>query len=103
MSLFHTVLYQPLYNLLIWLYNTLPGADMGFAIIALTILVKLIMWPLNQSSLVSQKALQDLQPKLEELKKQHKDDKEGLGKAMMELYKREKVNPLSSCLPLLIQ
>ncbi len=103
MSLFHTVLYQPLYNLLIWLYNTLPGADMGFAIIALTILVKLVMWPLNHSSLVSQKALQDLQPKLEDLKKEHKDDKEALGKAMMELYKKEKVNPLSSCLPLLIQ
>lgn len=103
MGLFHVVLYQPLYNVLIWLYNVLPGADMGFAIIVLTLLVKLVLWPLNHKALVSQKALQDLQPKLDELKAHHKDDKEAFAKATMELYKSEKVNPLSSCLPLLVQ
>ncbi len=76
---------------------------MGFAIIFLTVIVKLILWPFMNSSLKSQKALQELQPKIEELKQKHKDDKEGLAKATMELYKNEKVNPLSSCLPLLIQ
>lgn len=103
MNVFHEALYRPLFNLLIWLYNVIPGADIGFAIIALTILVKLVLWPLTNASLKSQKALQDLQPKLEALKEEHKDDKEKLAKAMMELYAKEKVNPLSSCLPILIQ
>ena len=53
--------------------------------------------------LKSQKALQELQPKIEELKTKHADDKEALAKAMMELYQKEKVNPLASCLPLLVQ
>ncbi|MBI4598914.1 membrane protein insertase YidC [Candidatus Uhrbacteria bacterium] len=101
--MFHAILYQPLFNLLIWLYNVLPGADLGFAIIGISIVVKLAMWPLSHASLKSQKALQELQPKLETLKVQYKDDKEGLAKAMMQLYQAEKVNPLSSCLPLLIQ
>lgn len=103
MNVFHETLYRPLFNLLIWLYNVIPGADIGFAIIALTVIVKLILWPLTNASLKSQKALQDLQPKLDALKEEHKDDKEKLAKAMMELYSTEKVNPLSSCLPILVQ
>lgn len=102
-ELFHEYLFRPLFNLLIWFYNVIPGADLGFAIIALTVLVKLILWPFNQASLKSQKRLQDLQPKLEELKERYKGEKEKLAKAMMELYQAEKVNPLSSCLPLLVQ
>ncbi|HBR80808.1 MAG: Inner membrane protein translocase component YidC, short form OxaI-like protein [Candidatus Uhrbacteria bacterium GW2011_GWE2_45_35] len=101
--MFHTFLYQPLFNLLIWLYNVIPGQDLGFAIIAISLLIRVVFWPLSQASLRSQKALQDLQPKLDALKEQFKNDKEGLAKAMMELYKTEKVNPMSSCLPLLIQ
>lgn len=103
MNIFHTVLYQPMFNLLIGLYNVIPGGDIGFAIIALTVLVKAVLWPLMHASLKSQKALQELQPKLEALKEEHKGDKDKLAKAMMELYSTEKVNPLSSCLPVLIQ
>lgn len=103
MDLYHDLLYQPLFNLLIWLYDILPGADIGFAIIAISIVIKLILWPFSRASLKSQKALQQIQPKIEELKKQHGENKEDMAKAMMELYKKEKVNPLSSCLPLLIQ
>ena len=103
MAIFHTFLYQPILNLLISLYNIIPGGEIGFAIIALTVVIKLILWPLTRSSLKSQKAMQEIQPKLNELKAKHKDDKEALAKAMMELYKNEKVNPLSSCLPLIIQ
>jgi len=103
MNVFHEGLYRPLFNLLIWLYDVIPGADIGFAIIALTVLVKLALWPLTNASLKSQKALQDLQPKLDALKTEHKEDKEKLAKAMMELYAKEKVNPLSSCLPILVQ
>lgn len=103
MEIFQTVLYEPIYNLLIWLYAILPFADIGFAIIALTIIIKLVLWPLTHASLKSQKRLQELQPKLEEIKAEHKGDKEKLAKAMMEVYSKEKVNPLSSCLPMLIQ
>lgn len=92
-----------MFNLLVGLYNVLPGADMGFAIIALTVVIKLVLWPLTGSALKSQRAMQQLQPKLDALKEKHKDNKEALAKEMMELYTKEKVNPLSSCLPLLIQ
>lgn len=101
--MFQTLLIEPIFNLLVFLYDTLPGADMGFAIIVLTIIIKLILWPFMNSSLKSQKALQEIQPKIEEIKTTYKDDKEAQAKAMMELYKQEKVNPLSSCLPLVIQ
>ncbi len=98
-----TVLYQPLFNLLIWLYNIIPGNDLGIAIIFLTIFVKIILYPFFTQSIKAQKALANLQPKIDELNKKYKDQKDKLGKAMMELYRQEKVNPFSSCLPLLIQ
>lgn len=103
MNIFFVFLFQPIFNLLIFLYDIIPGADIGFAIISLTILIKLALWPLMSSSLKSQKAMQELQPKLDELKKVHGDNKEALSKAMMELYQQEKVNPLASCLPIIIQ
>ena len=73
------------------------------AIILLTLLIKFALYPLAQQSIKSQKALQDLQPKIDEIKLKYKDDKEGLSKAMMSVYKDNKVNPFSSCLPLLVQ
>lgn len=100
-QLYTTVLYQPLFNLLVFFYNILP--DIGIAIIFLTIVVKVILWPLSHKGLKSQKVLQDLQPKMNSLKEKYKDDKETLGRETMALYKREKINPLASCLPLLIQ
>ena len=103
MGIFNTVLYQPIFNLLVFLYGFIPGEEIGFAIIALTILIKLLLWPLMSKSLKSQKALQNIQPKVEELKEKYSDDRERLAKEMMELYQREKVNPLSSCLPVIVQ
>jgi len=100
---FNTILVQPLFNLLVFFYNLVPGNDLGVAIILLTLVIKLLLYPLSRQSIRSQKALQELQPKMEALKKQYKNDKEKLAKEMMALYKTEKVNPLSSCLPLLIQ
>lgn len=101
--LYNTFLYEPLFNLLVFIYNIVPGNDIGLAIIVLTILIKVILFPLSAKALKSQKSLQDLQPKMENLKKQYKDDKEKLGQEMMKLYKGNKVNPLSSCFPLIIQ
>lgn len=102
-ELFQLVFVQPIFNVLVFLYDIVPGNDIGIAIIILTIIIRFILYPLNKKSIRSQKSLQDLQPKIEDLKKRHKDDKQELGKQMMELYKNEKVNPFSSCLPLLIQ
>jgi YidC/Oxa1 family membrane protein insertase len=101
--MFETFFYQPILNLLIFLYNIVPGHDLGIAIILLTIIVKFALLPLTKKQLQSQKALQELQPKIDEIKKKYKDKKEEMGKAMMDVYKNNKVNPLSSCLPVLVQ
>lgn len=102
-QLYHTILYQPLFNLLVYFYNIVPGHDIGLAILLLTILIKLILYPLSVSSIKQQKVLRDLQPKMEEIKAKYSNNKAELGKATMELYKQEKVSPFSSCLPILIQ
>jgi YidC/Oxa1 family membrane protein insertase len=102
-NFFTVVFYQPILNLLIFLYNTAAIKDLGLAIILLTLIIKAVFWPLGRSAIKSQKALQDLQPKMEALKKQYGDNKAELSRATMELYKNNQVNPFSSCLPLLIQ
>jgi len=100
---YNLIFYRPLFNALIWLYNVLPGHDIGIAIVVLTIAIRFILFPLFYQSIKSQKALQDIQPKVEAMRKQYKDNKEKQAQELMSLYKNEKVNPFSSCLPLLIQ
>jgi len=102
-NIFHVIFYQPILNLLVFLYNVIPGHDIGLAIIAMTVIIKLILLPLSKQSIKSQKSLQNLQPQLNEIKRKYANNKEEQGRAMMQLYKQEKVNPFSSCLPLLIQ
>lgn len=102
-ALFQLIITQPILNLLIWLYNVIPGSDIGLAIIALTILVKLILYPFSMAQIKQQRAMQQLQPKIDEVRKRLKDDKDAQAKELMELYKKEKLHPASSCLPLLIQ
>lgn len=101
--IYKTIFFQPIFNLLVFLYGAIPGTDLGVAIIVLTLIVRIILLPLSIKSIHSQRAMQDLQPKLKELQIQFKGEKEKLAKATMELYAKEKVNPLSGCLPLLIQ
>ena len=100
---FNAVFYQPLFNLLIFLYTILPGHDLGIAIILLTVFVKIILFPLSWKQTDAQYKMQELQPKLKELKEQHKDNKEALALAQIQIFKDHKINPLSSCLPLLVQ
>ena len=102
-NIFETLFYQPILNLLVYLYNIVPGNDLGIAIIFLTVVIKMVLWPLSRQAIESQKKLQELQPEMEKIKKEHKDNKEELGRAMMALYKEKSINPFSSCLPLLIQ
>lgn len=102
-SIFHTILYRPLFNFFVELYNILPGHDVGLVIVVITILLRLVVYPLTSSSIKAQRSMQELQPKLEALKKEYKDDQQKMAQATMELYRNNKINPLSSCLPLLIQ
>lgn len=102
-GIFFKVFYQPIFNLLVFFYNIVPYHDLGLAIILLTIVIKIALLPLSKQSIKSQKALQEIQPKIDELKKKYADNKEEMARATMALYKENKVNPLSSCLPLLIQ
>ena len=102
-SIFHSILYQPIFNLFVGLYNIIPAHDMGVVIFIVTVIVRLVLYPLTSSSIKAQRSLQELQPKLAEIKKQFPDDKQKQAQATMELYKSNKVNPLASCLPMLIQ
>ena len=102
-SAFNTILYQPLFNALIFLYQFLPGKDFGVAVIVLTIIIRIILYPLMLKSIKSQKMLSELQPKIQEIQQKYKNDKEKQAKEMMGLYQKEKINPFGGCLPLLIQ
>lgn len=102
-QLFFTLLYQPIFNALVLLYNVVPGNDLGVAIVLLTVALKLVLQPLTVKSLRSQRELQRIQPQVAALQKQYKGKQAELSAALMTLYKSEKVNPMSSCLPLLLQ
>lgn len=102
-ALFHTFVYQPLYNSMIFFYEIVPWKDFGLAIILTTIVLKLLLYPLSKKQIETQKEMQVLQPKLKELQKKHKNDREALARATMDLYKEHKVNPAAGCLPLIIQ
>lgn len=103
MSIFDTILYNPLFSALIWLYRSVPGHDLGVAIIILTLATKALLAYPSYRAIKSQRELQQIQPKLEALKAKYKDNRQALGQKLMEFYKEHKVNPLSSCLPTLIQ
>lgn len=102
-SLFTTIFLQPILNLLVFLYNTIPGHDIGISIILLTVIVKGILYPFTVKQIRQQRAMQELQPKIAELQEKYKDQKEEQARELMALYAKEKVNPVASCLPLLVQ
>lgn len=98
----HQIFVQPLINLIVLLY-ALPPIDFGLAIIYLTILVRLVLWPLQTKTLRNQKALNKIQPEVKQIQQKYKNDPQKMQAKVMELYKEKEVNPLSSCLPSLIQ
>lgn len=100
---FNIILYQPLFNSLVALYDYIPGHDFGVAIILLTIIIRIILYPLSVKSVTSQRNLQKLQPLMQEIQKKYKDDKEKQAKETLALYKREKINPFSGLFLALIQ
>jgi YidC/Oxa1 family membrane protein insertase len=92
---------KPMFLLLHWLYGAI--GNMGWAIIALTFVIKTLVFPLARKSYISMARMKELQPEMEKLKAEAGDDRQKMQKGMMDLYKREKVNPASGCLPILIQ
>jgi YidC/Oxa1 family membrane protein insertase len=100
---FNLVIYTPLFNALIWVYDVLPWKSMGLAIILFTILIRLALYPLSRKSIESQSALQKMQPAMNEIREKFKDDKQKQSAEIMKLYSDNKISPLSSCLPLLLQ
>lgn len=96
-----TILATPIFWMLTFLHGMVQ--NWGVAIIVLTLLIKLLFFPLSAASYRSMGKMRQVAPKLEKLKVQYADDRERLNRAMMELYKTEKINPLGGCLPVLIQ
>jgi len=103
MELLKQIFYIPLFNLLILLFDVIPGHDLGVAIIVLTILIRLVFFPLSIKAQRSQRAINLLAPKIKEIKEKFQKDQAAQGAAIMALYKEHGVNPVAGCLPLLIQ
>ena len=101
--LFSELIYRPIYNLLIFAYNVIPLHDFGLAIVLVTILIKAVLIPISRKQIESQKKMTELQPKIKEVQQKYKNDKEKQSRALMELYKQNKTNPLSGCLPMIVQ
>ncbi len=102
-GIFFTSFYQPLYNALVFLINTVPGGNVGVAIVLLTVGVRGVLLPFSHKSVVSQAKMRAIAPHVEKLKEKHKNNKQEQARKMMELYKEHGVNPFSGCLLLLIQ
>ncbi|MBU0578141.1 YidC/Oxa1 family membrane protein insertase [Patescibacteria group bacterium] len=95
--------YRPIFNTLVFLISILPDSNLGWGIILLTLIIKLILLGPNHKALRAQRQMQKVQPQLDALKIKYKDDSQRLAKETMELWKKYKVSPMSSCLPILIQ
>jgi len=102
-QLFRAIVSKPLFNLLVFLTQILPTHSFGWSIIILTVFVRLLLFIPNQKSMRSQRELQKLQPLIEELKLKYGKNQQVLAMKTMELYKTHKINPMSSCLPMLFQ
>src|SRR4051812_14684030 len=99
-------IFQPLIDvaeaILLFYHNTV-GVGWGFSIVLLTVTVRLAILPLTFKQVRSMQAMQRLQPQMKELQKRYKDDKQRMNQELMKLYQEHQVNPLGSCLPLLLQ
>lgn len=103
MEIFDLLVYNPVYNLLIFIYSTFSFRDFGIAIIIVTLIIKILLIPLSKKQIESQKKMQELQPKIKEVQEKYKNDKEKQSRTLLALYKENKTNPFSGCLPLIVQ
>jgi len=101
--MFSTLIVQPIFNLLVFIYAILPGHNFGLAIIIFTVVVRLAMWPLVKKQLHHAKAMRDLQPELKKIKQATKGDRQKESMLVMELYKEKGMNPFASIGLVLVQ
>ncbi|MFA6082462.1 MAG: YidC/Oxa1 family membrane protein insertase [Patescibacteria group bacterium] len=102
-KLFTTILYTPMFNFLVFLMAIMPGHELGWAIIILTLIIRIVLLPVTVHTARVQVRMRLLQPKIDELRAKHKEDKALQSQALMALYKEEGVSPFSSCLPMIVQ
>lgn len=102
-ALFKTILYVPLLNILILLYSYVTFRDLGLAVIALTVLVRLLLWPLFHKTARSQIVMQKIQPEVKKIQEDNKKNRARQAELLMALYKKNNINPLSGFGILLIQ
>ncbi len=101
--MFHTIVYQPLYNIFILLAGWLPFFDAGMIVILFTVIIRAVMFPLSKKAYLSQIEMKKLQPKLDEIKNKYPNEKDVQAKKIMEAYKEAKTNPFSGILVMILQ
>jgi YidC/Oxa1 family membrane protein insertase len=96
-----TIIAKPIFSLMVWLHKYI--GNWGWTIVALTVLIKLLFFPLSAASYRSMAKMKTVTPRMTEIRERHKGDPQKMNQAMMELYKTEKINPLGGCLPIVVQ
>ncbi|KKW07945.1 MAG: Stage III sporulation protein J [Candidatus Kaiserbacteria bacterium GW2011_GWC2_49_12] len=94
--IFNTLVHDPLYNGLIFLVDVLPSHDVGIAVVLLTIIVRIIIFPLSKSAVETQRKMKDIAPDVEKLKEKYKDKREEQGRAILTLYREKGIRPLAN-------
>lgn len=102
-SIFHTLVYDPLYNGLVLLVDVIPAHDVGIAVIVLTIIVRIILFPLARRAVIAQEKMKKMAPKIEVIKDKYKTNREEQGKAIFALYKENDIHPFASFGLILVQ
>lgn len=103
MSLFDTILVQPIFNILVFIYGIIPGHDFGISLIVFTVLIRFLLWPLVKKQLHQTKVMRQIQPELARIKKRTAGNKQLEAQLMMELYREKGVNPFGSIGVLILQ
>ena len=103
LELFHTAVYEPIYNALALIIGSIPGGDVGVAIVILTLLVRLLLFPLSFAAIRTQMTMREIDPLMKKLRVDFKENKEELAKRTMALFKEYKINPFASFFLILIQ
>jgi len=101
--MYHNLIFLPLYNGLVGIMDIIPGVDVGIAVIIFTCIVRLVLFPLSKSALLTQVRMKDVEPEANKIKAQYGTDKQAQAMKIMELYKEKKIKPFSSILLIIIQ
>lgn len=102
-SLFHGLFYDPLYNLLVVVIHHIPGGDVGLATIIVTLIVKLVLFPLSKQATKTQLKMKVLEPELAKIKEKYGSNKEEFGRKTLEFYRENQLNPFASFFLILLQ